>query len=51
MREGRLDIVADSVIQGRVQQLWQVKITRHDDGKAIAVGRVRLQNVPLAPTA
>ena len=51
MREGRLDILAEPVIQGRVQQLWQVKLTRHDDGKAIAVGRVRLQNVPLAPTA
>jgi hypothetical protein len=36
------------VIQGRVQQLWQVTITRHDDGKAIAQGKVRLQNVPLA---
>ena len=51
MKEGRVDIAAEPVVQGRVQQLWQVKITRHDDGKAIAVGRVRLQNVPLAPTA
>jgi 1,4-dihydroxy-2-naphthoyl-CoA hydrolase len=51
MKEGRVDIVAEPVIQGRVQQLWQVTITRHDDGKAIAVGRVRLQNVPLPPTA
>ena len=50
MRDGRVDIVAEPVIQGRVQQLWQVTITRHEDGKAIAVGRVRLQNVPLAPT-
>ncbi len=50
MREGRVDIVAEPVTQGRVQQLWQVTITRQD-GKAIAVGRVRLQNVPLAPTA
>lgn len=47
MREGRVDIVAEPVIQGRVQQLWQVKITRHEDGKPIAEGRVRLQNVPL----
>ena len=51
MQSGRVDIVAEPVIQGRVQQLWQVTITRHDDGKAIAVGRVRLQNVPLPPTA
>ncbi len=48
MRAGRVDIVAEPVIQGRVQQLWQVTVTRHDDGKAIAQGRVRLQNVPLA---
>lgn len=47
MKEGRVDIVAEPVIQGRVQQLWQVAITRHEDGKPIAVGRVRLQNVPL----
>jgi 1,4-dihydroxy-2-naphthoyl-CoA hydrolase len=47
MKEGRVDIVAEPVIQGRVQQLWQVTITRHEDGKPIAVGRVRLQNVPL----
>jgi 1,4-dihydroxy-2-naphthoyl-CoA hydrolase len=50
MRDGRVDIVAEPVIQGRVQQLWRVTITRHEDGKAIAVGRVRLQNVPIAPT-
>jgi 1,4-dihydroxy-2-naphthoyl-CoA hydrolase len=48
MREGRVDIVAEPVIQGRVQQLWSVSITRREDGKAIAVGRVRLQNVLLA---
>jgi 1,4-dihydroxy-2-naphthoyl-CoA hydrolase len=47
MKEGRVDIVAEPVLQGRVQQLWQVMITRHEDGKPIAVGRVRLQNVPL----
>lgn len=48
MRAGRVDIVAEPVIQGRVQQLWNIKVTRHDDGKAIAQGQVRLQNVPLA---
>jgi 1,4-dihydroxy-2-naphthoyl-CoA hydrolase len=48
MRAGRVDVVAEPVIQGRVQQLWRVTITRHEDGKAIAEGRVRLQNVPLA---
>lgn len=48
MREGTVDIVAEPVIQGRTQQLWRVTITRRDDGKAVAQGQVRLQNVPLA---
>jgi len=47
MREGTVDIVADPVIQGRTQQLWRVTITRRADGKAVAQGQVRLQNVPL----
>jgi uncharacterized protein (TIGR00369 family) len=46
-REGSVDIVAEPIIQGRVQQLWSVTITRRDDGKLVAQGRVRLQNVPL----
>jgi len=48
MLEGTVDIVAEPVIQGRVQQLWRVTITRREDGKAVAQGQVRLQNVPLA---
>jgi 1,4-dihydroxy-2-naphthoyl-CoA hydrolase len=47
MHEGTVDIVAEPVIQGRVQQLWRVTITRREDGKAVAQGQVRLQNVPL----
>jgi uncharacterized protein (TIGR00369 family) len=47
MREGTVDIVAEPVIQGRTQQLWRVTITRREDGKAVAQGQVRLQNVPL----
>jgi 1,4-dihydroxy-2-naphthoyl-CoA hydrolase len=50
-REGRADITAEPVVQGRVQQLWHVRITRHDDGKLLGEGRVRLQNVPLGPPA
>jgi 1,4-dihydroxy-2-naphthoyl-CoA hydrolase len=45
LTEGRVDVVAEPVAQGRVQQLWQVMITRHEDGKPIARGTVRLQNV------
>lgn len=47
MLEGSVEVVGEPVIQGRVQQLWQVTITRREDGKAVAQGRVRLQNVPL----
>ena len=44
-REGRVDAVATPVHVGRLQQLWQVDLTRASDGKAIARGQVRLQNV------
>ena len=47
MTEGRVDVVAEPVQQGRTQQLWQVLLTRADDGKLIARGQVRLQNVRL----
>ncbi|MGY1833927.1 PaaI family thioesterase [Blastococcus sp. SYSU DS0510] len=43
---GRVDVVAEPVQQGRTQQLWQVALTR-EDGKLVARGQVRLQNVPL----
>ena len=44
---GRLDVVAVPVHQGRTQQLWQVEIRRPDDGKLVARGQVRLQNIPV----
>lgn len=47
MREGRVDVIAEPLSQGRTQQLWQVDIVRSDDGKRVAHGKVRLQNVPL----
>ncbi|TMD20208.1 MAG: PaaI family thioesterase, partial [Chloroflexi bacterium] len=50
---GRLTLVAEAVHQGATQQLWQVTLSR-DDGKLVARGQVRLQNVslpdPSAPT-
>jgi 1,4-dihydroxy-2-naphthoyl-CoA hydrolase len=42
---GRLEVVATAVYQGRSQQLWDVLITRAVDGKDVARGRVRLQNI------
>jgi uncharacterized protein (TIGR00369 family) len=47
MTAGRLDVVAEPVQQGRTLQLWQVVLTRAEDGKPVARGQVRLQNVPL----
>jgi uncharacterized protein (TIGR00369 family) len=44
---GRVDVVAEPIQQGRTLQLWLVTITRADDGKTVARGQVRLQNVPL----
>jgi uncharacterized protein (TIGR00369 family) len=45
--QGRVEVVAEPIMQGKGQQLWQVVITRADDGKEVARGQVRLQNVPL----
>jgi uncharacterized protein (TIGR00369 family) len=45
--EGRLDVLAEPVQQGRLQQLWQVRLSRADDGALVARGQVRLQNVRL----
>ena len=47
MKEGRVNVLAEPIIQGQSQQLWQVIITRAEDGKEVARGQVRLQNVPL----
>lgn len=42
---GPVEVVAEAVQQGRTQQLWTVAMTRSGDGKAVALSRVRLQNV------
>ena len=47
MNEGRIDVVAEPIQQGRTLQLWLVTLTRAHDGKTVARGQVRLQNVPL----
>jgi 1,4-dihydroxy-2-naphthoyl-CoA hydrolase len=44
-RSGRLQVAAVPIQQGRTQQLWQVEIHRPADGKLIARGQVRLQNI------
>ncbi len=45
MTAGRLDVVAEPVQQGRTLQLWQVLLGRFEDGKLVARGQVRLQNI------
>src|SRR5689334_24325789 len=42
-----VEVVAEPILQGRTQQLWNVEIRRLDDGKLVAKGELRLQNVPL----
>jgi len=43
---GQVRVVAEAIHQGATQQLWQVTISRLD-GKVVARGQVRLQNVEL----
>jgi 1,4-dihydroxy-2-naphthoyl-CoA hydrolase len=44
-RAGRLRVTAMAIQQGRTQQLWQVEMHRPEDGKLVARGQVRLQNI------
>ena len=43
----QVEVLAEPIFQGRTQQLWQVSITRLRDGKLVARGQLRLQNLPL----
>jgi 1,4-dihydroxy-2-naphthoyl-CoA hydrolase len=42
-----VEVVAEAIFQGRTQQLWEISITRAEDRKLVARGRLRLQNLPL----
>lgn len=44
-REGTIVGEASPIHRGRTQQLWLVEISRQADGKPVARGQVRLQNV------
>lgn len=48
-RTGPITGRATPIHQGRSQQLWQVDITRDEDGKLLARGQVRLQNLTHLP--
>lgn len=43
---GRIEVLAEPILQGRTQQLWQVSVSSADTGKLVARGRLRLANVP-----
>lgn len=43
-QQGRLRVVAEPLQQGKSQQLWQAIVER-EDGKTVARGQVRLQNI------
>ncbi|MCU1430256.1 MAG: hypothetical protein JWL83_4256 [Actinomycetia bacterium] len=44
MTDGRVEVIANAIQQGRTAQLWEVRIT-DDHDRLVAVGQVRLQNV------
>jgi 1,4-dihydroxy-2-naphthoyl-CoA hydrolase len=46
---GRVDAIASPVFVGRNQQLWAVEISRESDGKLVARGQVRFQNLSQLP--
>ena len=46
LTEGRVDVVATALHQGRSQQLWKADIT-DERGRLIAHGELRLQNLPV----
>jgi 1,4-dihydroxy-2-naphthoyl-CoA hydrolase len=46
---GRVDAIASPVLVGRNQQLWAVEISRASDGKLVARGQVRFQNLAQLP--
>jgi uncharacterized protein (TIGR00369 family) len=48
-QEGRVDVVGTPIFVGRTQQLWSVEISRPSDGKLVARGQVRLQNLTVLP--
>ena len=48
-RAGRVRATGTPIQAGRTQQLWLIEIERVDDGKLVARGHLRLQNLPAPP--
>ena len=48
---GRVILEGSPLQQGRTQQLWEIRITSEADGSLLAIGQVRLANLPPRPDA
>ena len=48
-RSGRVRAIGTPILTGRTQQIWVVEIAREDDGKMVARGQLRVQNLPAPP--
>ena len=48
-RAGRVRATGTPIQTGRTQQIWRVEIEREDDGKMVARGQLRVQNLPAPP--
>lgn len=48
-RSGRVRATGTPIFTGRNQQLWLVEIERESDGKMVARGQLRLQNLTAPP--
>ena len=48
-RTGRVRAIGTPVFTGRTQQVWLVEIERASDGKMVARGQLRLQNLANPP--
>ena len=48
-RTGRIRTIGTPIQTGRTQQIWLIEIEREDDGKMVARGQLRVQNLPAMP--
>ena len=48
-RSGRVRATGTPIQTGRTQQIWLVEIEREEDGKMVARGQLRVQNLPARP--
>ena len=48
-RTGRVRVTGTPIQTGRTQQIWLIEIERESDGKMVARGQLRVQNLPSEP--